>query len=115
MNSFEYVYFAIWGIFAGGLVMLDKYARGEVIHPETKGQTIALYVSVLLFSGVASVITGILCDEYKVSDNFTYVAVGLSGIVGRDLVMIYVNRFMKKIDPSKKSILDTLAKEKNNG
>ena len=115
MLNIQYMYFAVWGIFAGGLVMLDKYARGEVKHPETKGQTIALYISVLLFSGIASVITGILCNEYNVSDNFTYIAVGLSGIVGRDLVMIYVNKFMKKIDPSKPSILTTLEKENKNG
>ena len=44
MLNVQYMYFAIWGIFAGGLVMLDKYARGEVKHPETKGQTIALYI-----------------------------------------------------------------------
>lgn len=95
--NFQLLYFAIWGAFAGGIMALDKYARGEMQHPESRGQTIALYITMLCFSSMAAIFTGLLCDEYNISDNFTYMAVGLSGIAGRDIVMAYKKKFMDKV------------------
>ena len=98
--------FGIIGLITGITIALDGYSRNIIEHPIKedgrldKGRTMALYLSMLLFSGLSATFAGVVLDGLKTDSYILYPAVGLAGILGRDIVMLYANRAMKKAEES---------------
>jgi peptide deformylase len=100
------------GLVMGLTMAVDTYARKTMDHPIKddgsidKGRTIALYISVMLFASISSVGVGLTAAEIGASEVITYILAGLSGILGRDMVMIYAEKLKNKALKSKESDID---------
>ena len=101
VNLYGYI---IIGIFTGIVVTLDGYARGHIITPTLKcgkidkGRTIALYISIILFSSLASIIMGTIAIEMELGNNVGFIMAGLGGILGRDLIHLLSDRLLNRVN-----------------
>ena len=98
--------FGIIGLITGITIALDGYSRNIIEHPTKDdgkvdmGRVIALYISIIAFSGLSALGAGIVLAGLGTDDYIIYPVVGLAGILGRDMVMLYANRAMKKAEES---------------
>ena len=111
-QDLAFVKFLFIGIFTGLVVTLDGYARGQILTPTKengevhKARTVALYLSIILFSSFAAIIMGAIAQELKLSSNMSFIIAGLGGIVGRDIIHVLSRNFLKNVEQKTNSIED---------
>ena len=111
-QDLAFVKFLFIGIFTGLVVTLDGYARGQILTPTKengevhKARTVALYLSIILFSSFAAIIMGAIAQELKLSSNMSFIIAGLGGIVGRDIIHVLSRNFLKNVDKKTSSMDD---------
>jgi hypothetical protein len=70
--------FGIIGFITGITIALDGYSRKIIEHPTKddgnidKGRTVALYSSMLLFSGLSATFAGVVLDGFKTESFILY-------------------------------------------
>ena len=111
-QDLAFVKFLFTGIFTGLVVTLDGYARGQILTPTKengevhKARTVALYLSIILFSSFGAIIMGTIAQELKLSSNMCFIISGLGGIVGRDIIHVLSRNFLKNVEQKTNSIED---------
>lgn len=109
-QDLTFIKFLFIGIFTGLVVTLDGYARGQILTPTKKNgevhkaRTVALYLSIILFSSFAAVIMGAIAQELKLSSNLSFIIAGLGGIVGRDIIHVLSRNFLKNVEQKTNSV-----------
>lgn len=109
-QDLAFIKFLLIGIFTGLVVTLDGYARGQILTPTKKNgevhkaRTVALYLSIILFSSFAAVIMGAIAQELKLSSNLSFIIAGLGGIVGRDIIHVLSRNFLKNVEQKTNSV-----------
>lgn len=109
-QDLAFVKFLFIGIFTGLVVTLDGYARGQILTPTKengevhKARTVALYLSIILFSSFAAIIMGAIAQELKLSSNMSFIIAGLGGIVGRDIIHVLSRNFLKNVEQKTNSV-----------
>ena len=114
-QDLAFIKFLLIGIFTGLVVTLDGYARGQILTPTKKNgevhkaRTVALYLSIILFSSFAAIIMGAIAQELKLSSNMSFIIAGLGGIVGRDIIHVLSRNFLKKVEQKTNSVEELTA------
>ena len=109
-QDLAFIKFLLIGIFTGLVVTLDGYARGQILTPIKKNgevhkaRTVALYLSIILFSSFAAIIMGAIAQELKLSSNMSFIIAGLGGIVGRDIIHVLSRNFLKNVEQKTNSV-----------
>ena len=114
-QDLAFIKFLLIGIFTGLVVTLDGYARGQILTPTKKNgevhkaRTVALYLSIILFSSFAAIIMGAIAQELKLSSNMSFIIAGLGGIVGRDIIHVLSRNFLKNVEQKTNSVEELTA------
>lgn len=114
-QDLAFIKFLFIGIFTGLVVTLDGYARGQILTPTKKNgevhkaRTVALYLSIILFSSFAAIIMGAIAQELKLSSNMSFIIAGLGGIVGRDIIHVLSRNFLKNVEQKTNSVEELTA------
>ena len=114
-QDLSFIKFLLTGIFTGLVVTLDGYARGQILTPTKKNgevhkaRTVALYLSIILFSSFAAIIMGTIAQELKLSSNMSFIIAGLGGIVGRDIIHVLSRNFLKNVEQKTNSVEELTA------
>lgn len=88
MTTSVMVMLSMWAGFVSYLRMMVKGVKFKVIG----------FLSHLLSSAFAGLVTALLCDQYELSIQWTGIACAISGHMGAEAIKLFESKFRNKIE-----------------